>query len=132
MIYLEKTNTIRIRGDWNWYKHWEKSSNFFLNFEKSCSLQNQIQNILIGNKEANNQKDINNELYLYYKISLMGDNTYQNMTWTIILTQFLNFLNYLMNNLWNVKNLLQKNNYLKLEMMALLKNILVWSEENRF
>ena len=43
------------------------SSKFFLSLEKSCALQNQIRNILIGNIEVNNQKDINNELYLYYK-----------------------------------------------------------------
>ena len=38
-----------------------------LNLEKSRAVQNQIRNILIGNIEVNNQKDINNELYLYYK-----------------------------------------------------------------
>ena len=41
-----------------------KSSKFFLNLEKSCVVQKQICNILIGNIEVSNQKDINNELYL--------------------------------------------------------------------
>ena len=40
---------------------------FFLNLEKSLAVQNQIRNILIGNKEVNSQQDINNELYLHYK-----------------------------------------------------------------
>ena len=39
----------------------------FLNLENSRAVQNQIRNILIDNIEINNQKDINNELYLYYK-----------------------------------------------------------------
>ena len=39
----------------------------FLSLEKSRVVQNQIRNILIGNIEVNNQKDINNALYLYYK-----------------------------------------------------------------
>ena len=40
---------------------------FFLNLEKSCAVQNEIRNVLIDNIEINNQKDINKELYLYYK-----------------------------------------------------------------
>ena len=66
-IYQEKANDIRIRSKCNWYKHGEKSSNFFLNVEKSREVQNQIRNILKDNIEINNQKDINKELYLYYK-----------------------------------------------------------------
>ena len=66
-IYQEKANGIRIRSKCNWYEHGEKSSKFFLNLEKSRAVQNQIRNILIGNKEVNSQQDINNELYLHYK-----------------------------------------------------------------
>ena len=66
-IYQEKANFIRISSKCHWYKHTEQSSKFFLNLEKSRAVQNQIRNILIGNIEVNNQKDINNELYLYYK-----------------------------------------------------------------
>ena len=40
---------------------------FFLNLEKSRAVQNQIRNTIIGNIEVNNQKDIKNELHLYYK-----------------------------------------------------------------
>ena len=66
-IYQEKTNGIRIRSKCNWYEHGEKSSKLFLNLEKSRAVQNQIRNVLIDNIEINNQKDINKELYLYYK-----------------------------------------------------------------
>ena len=66
-IYQEKTNAIRIRSKCNWYEHGEKSSNFFLNLEKSRAVQNQIRNILIDNIEINNQKDVNKEHDLYYK-----------------------------------------------------------------
>ena len=65
--YQEKTNGIRIRSTCGWYEHREKSSKFFPNLEKSRAVQNQIRKILIGNIEANNQKDINNKLYSYYK-----------------------------------------------------------------
>ena len=40
-IYQEKTNAIRIRNKCNSYEHGEKSSNFFLNLEKSRAVQNQ-------------------------------------------------------------------------------------------
>ena len=50
-----------------WYEQVEKSSIFFLNLEKARAVQNQIRNILPGNVEVNNEKNINNELYLYYK-----------------------------------------------------------------
>ena len=63
----KKTNGIRITSKCNWYEHREKSSKIFLNLEKSRAAQNQIRNILIDNREINNQKDINRELYLYYK-----------------------------------------------------------------
>ena len=66
-IYQEKANGIRIRSKCDWYEHEEKSSKFFLNLEISRAVQNQIRNILKDNIEINNQKDINKELYLYYK-----------------------------------------------------------------
>ena len=66
-IYQKKANGIRIRSKCNWYEHGEKSSKFFLNLEKSRAVQNQIRNILKDNIVINNKKDINKELYLYYK-----------------------------------------------------------------
>ena len=66
-IYQVKTIGIRIRSKCNWYEHREKSSKLFLNLEKSRAIQNQIRNVLIENIEINNQKDINNKIYLCYK-----------------------------------------------------------------
>ena len=34
-IYKQKINDMRIRSKCDWYKYGEKSSKFFLNFEKS-------------------------------------------------------------------------------------------------
>ena len=78
-IYQEKTNRIRIRRQCDWYEQGEKSSKYFLDLEKSRAVQNQIRNILIDNMEVNNQKDVNNDLYLYCKSLLMRDNTDQKM-----------------------------------------------------
>ena len=66
-IYQEKINGIRIRSKLIGTSTEKNLQIFFLNLEKSHSVQNQIRNILKGNIEVNNQKDINNELYLYYK-----------------------------------------------------------------
>ena len=66
-IYQEKVNRIRIRSKCNWYDRGEKSPKMFLSLEISRAFQNQIRNILTDNIEVNNQKDINSELYLYYK-----------------------------------------------------------------
>ena len=77
-IYQEKTNGIRIRSKCNWYEHGEKSSKFFLNLEKSCAVQNQIRNVLIDKIEITKKILTRNSIYVI-KISLIRDNTYQNM-----------------------------------------------------
>lgn len=51
----------------------------FSKSRKIFAVQNQIRNILIDNMEVNNQKDVNNDLYLYCKSLLMRDNTDQKM-----------------------------------------------------
>ena len=81
-IYQEEANGIRIRSKCELYEQGEII--FIFNLRKSRAVQNQIWNILIVNIEVNNQKHINNELYLNFKNSLMRDNTYQNLTETII------------------------------------------------
>ena len=48
--------------------------------DKSRAVQNQIRNMLIGNTEVNNEEDINNKIYLYYKNLFTRNSTYQNMT----------------------------------------------------
>ena len=64
--YIETNEKLdkMIGSKCNWYEHRDKSSKCFLNLEKS---QNQIRNILKDNIEINKQKDINKELYSYYK-----------------------------------------------------------------
>ena len=49
----DKTDKIYQESDS--YEHREKSSKFFLDLEESRAVQNQIRNILIGNKEVNYQ-----------------------------------------------------------------------------
>ena len=60
-IYQGKTTGIRIRSKCNWSEHGEKCSKLFSKFRKILG------SILIDNIEINYQKDINTELYLYYK-----------------------------------------------------------------
>ena len=60
-IYQGKTTCIRIRSKCNWSEHREKCSKLFSKFRKILG------SILIDNIEINYQKDINTELYLYYK-----------------------------------------------------------------
>ena len=41
----QKNNGMRIRSKCDWYKYGEKSSKFFLNFDKSRAAQSTIRNI---------------------------------------------------------------------------------------
>ena len=66
-IYSKKVNGIRIRSKCDWYENGEKSTNFFLNLEKSCSCQGVVRSILKNKIEVKNQSEINNELYKFYK-----------------------------------------------------------------
>ena len=66
-IYQEKVDGIRIRSKCDWYEYGEKSSKFFLNLEKNRATQNHIRTILSNEKEVDDQKEINNELYSFYK-----------------------------------------------------------------
>ena len=65
-IYEEKANGIRIRSKCSWYEQGEKSSNFFLNLEKSRSVQGLIRRIFTNNKEVTGSNKINKELYNFY------------------------------------------------------------------
>ena len=66
-IYTEKANGIRIRSKCDWYEYGEKSSKFFLNLEKSRANQSKVRNICKNNNEITEQKEINQELFNYYK-----------------------------------------------------------------
>ena len=41
-IYKIKVNGKKIRSKCEWYKYIEKSSKFFLNLEKGCTIQGQV------------------------------------------------------------------------------------------
>ena len=56
-IYKIKVNGIKIRIKYEWYKHGQKSSKFFLNLEKSRAIQGQV------DKETNYETEINNHIY---------------------------------------------------------------------
>ena len=66
-IYTEKANGIRIRSKCDWYEYGEKSSKFFLNHEKSRANQSKVRNICKNDNEITEQKEINQELFNYYK-----------------------------------------------------------------
>ena len=45
----------------------EKIVKVFLNFEKNCAVQNQRRTISCGEKEISDEKEINTELFKFYK-----------------------------------------------------------------
>ena len=68
IIYSEKVNEIRISSKFYWYKSGKKSTKFFLNLEQSRSTQSVVVHCILKNKtEEENQSEINNELYKFYK-----------------------------------------------------------------
>ena len=48
--YKIKANGIKISSKFEWYKHGEKSSKFFVNLEKSRAIQNQVQIVIYNDK----------------------------------------------------------------------------------
>ena len=44
----------------------KKSSNFFLNLEKSRAIQAQIRTVIYNGKETNNETEINNHIYSFF------------------------------------------------------------------
>ena len=57
-IYEKKAKGIKIRRKCNWYEHGEKSTNFFLNLEKHCTIQSQIHSVIINQDEIADQGKI--------------------------------------------------------------------------
>ena len=66
-LYQGKINGAIIRSRCDWYEHGEKSSKFFLNLEKNRAVQNQIRTISCSEKEITDEKEINTELFKFYK-----------------------------------------------------------------
>ena len=51
----------------------EKSTKFFLNLEKIGTHQYKIRNILKNGREITDQKEVNNELFVFYNNLFKGD-----------------------------------------------------------
>ena len=66
-IYSKKVNGIRIRSKCDWYESGEKSTEFFLNLEKSSSSQGVVRFILKNKTEVKTQSEINKEVHKFYK-----------------------------------------------------------------
>ena len=85
-IYKIKANGIKIGSKCEWYEHREKSSKFFLNLEKSCATQGQVQTVIYNDKETNDETETNNHIYSFFNylhketLSFSSNNlgTYQN------------------------------------------------------
>ena len=103
-IYQAKTNGIRIRSKCDLYKHGEKSSKILINLEKSYAVQNQIPKVFIDNKVENDQKDINNNLHLFYKNLFREKQHLLEKDTNQYLNAIANFLSCQITILWNVKN----------------------------
>ena len=67
-LYEGKINGAMIRSRCDQHEHGEKSSKFFLNLEKNCAVQNQIRTISCSQKEITDEKEINTELFKFYKV----------------------------------------------------------------
>ena len=65
-IYKIKVNGMKIRSKWEWYKHGEKSSKFFLNLEKSRAIQGQVRTVIYNDKETNDETEITNHIYSFF------------------------------------------------------------------
>ena len=103
-IYQAKTNGIRIRSKCDWYKHGKKSSKILINLEKPYAVQNQIPKVFTDNKVVNDQKDINNNLHLFYKNLSREKQHLLEKDMNQYLSAVANFLNCQITILWNVKN----------------------------
>ena len=66
-IYDHIAEGIRIRSKCDWYKHGQKSTNFFLNLEKQRGSQNTIKKLVIDDKEITEQTHILEHIREFYK-----------------------------------------------------------------
>ena len=66
-LYEGKIDDALIRSRCVWHEHGDKSSKYFLNLEKNRAVQNQIRTISCSEKEITDEKEINTELFKFYK-----------------------------------------------------------------
>ena len=50
---------LGVRSTCQWYKEGEKSNKFFLNLEKQCESQGQIQKVIVDGKKKLKEKKMN-------------------------------------------------------------------------
>ena len=65
-LYDEIAEGIRIRSKCDWYECGEKSTKFFLNLEKKNAKSSTITKLNTGSKIISNQKEILDEINIYY------------------------------------------------------------------
>ena len=61
-IYDNIPEGVKVRSKITWYEDEEKSSNSFLNLEKTKAIQGIIKKLEIENKEISDPNEINNEI----------------------------------------------------------------------
>ena len=66
-IYDRIVDGIRTRSKCEWNEHGEKSTKFFLNFEKKRGVQNKIRKLIIEEKEVVNYKEISKSIKTFYE-----------------------------------------------------------------
>ena len=54
---------MKIRSEYQWYGHREKSAKFFLNLEKYLAMKSTVKMLEINDIEITNQNLINNEIH---------------------------------------------------------------------
>ena len=61
------TEGTRIRSEYNWYEHSEKSTKPFLNLEKQRGAQNSIKKLIVDDKETTDQTHISECIKEFYE-----------------------------------------------------------------
>ena len=63
LIYGHTVEWMKIRSEYQWYGHREKSAKFFLNLEKYLAMKSTVKMLEINDIEITNQNLINNEIH---------------------------------------------------------------------
>ena len=66
-IYDHIAEGIKLRSKCEWYEHGEKSTIFFLNFEKKRGVHNRIQKLIVEVKEITDHKKISKNIKAFYE-----------------------------------------------------------------
>ena len=66
-IYYNITEGVKVRTEISWYEKGEKSSNLFLNLEKTKPVQGIIKGLEIENKDISDPNEISNEINRFFK-----------------------------------------------------------------